>query len=71
MKYVCQTVPLNRLIVTPMGQVESKCQTCRTRDCSHDIEYREVSVFGINRRMRCLIRGGEPHLVAACQGYTD
>ena len=70
MKYDCQTVSLTKLILTPQGRVTPLCATCQTADCSHRIEYRTVSVFGINEKIKCIVTGGDPALVIDCRGYT-
>ena len=70
MKYDCQTVSLTRLILTPQGRVMPLCKSCKTADCSHQIETRTISVFGVNEKMKCIINGGEPAIVVDCKGYT-
>ncbi len=70
MKYEVKTVSLDRMIITPVGVLGSLCDNCQTADCTHQIEITNVSMFGINKKMRCLISGNTPCLVAACRGHT-
>ena len=70
MKYDSTTASLSRLIITPNGRVMPLCEGCLTADCSHQIEYRTVSIFGINERIKCMINGGEPAIVIDCKGFT-
>jgi hypothetical protein len=70
-KYAHRSVPLTTLPVGPGGIViESKCDTCRTLDCGHRVEFVKVSVIGITKRMRCLISAGQPNMVIQCNGHT-
>ena len=50
--------------------VQGQCDSCKSLDCTHRVEFQEVSLFGVNKTMRCLINGGEPMLVIDCDGYT-
>ena len=70
MKYKNKTLSLSRLIITPVGVVQGQCDSCKSLDCTHRVEFQEVSLFGVNKTMRCLINGGEPMLVIDCDGYT-
>jgi hypothetical protein len=71
MKWNCKTISLNTLAVTPNGPIkETKCDTCKTSDCSYRIEKVNVSIVGVTKKMRCLIVGNYPSMVIDCDGYA-
>jgi hypothetical protein len=69
-KWDCVTIPLTHLPITPDGVVKPKCSSCQTTDCGHRIELTQVSVLGVNRKLKCLVQGGDPCIVVDCKGYT-
>lgn len=71
MKYLNKTIPLTKLIITPKGVAEPLCNDCKTRDCSHPIEKKQISVFGINKEMKILNNGLSEWAVIDCQGYSE
>ena len=71
MKYPNKTVPLHKLILTHQGLIEPLCNYCKTRDCSHPIEPKTVSVFGVNKEMRVYGKGSMDSVVVECEGYSE
>lgn len=69
MDYECQTVPLDRTLVTSSGPVKPLCTDCRAVDCSNPIKEQTVSVRGINVKMRLWVVGNVVRQVTACKGY--
>lgn len=70
-KYNLRSVSLSKMVLSTEGVVKPLCDTCKTLDCGHQIEYRTVSLFGINTKMRCAINGGTPSIVIDCDGFID
>lgn len=57
----------------PLGQngcIEPLCNKCKTKDCTNRIEYKTVSLFGINYKFRLLIKYSEPVMVLECEGFS-
>ena len=69
MEYKCQTVKLDRMIVTPQGFINSICESCKTSDCSNPIETRKISIIGVTKEVKIYSRGNEPRFVVQCEGY--
>lgn len=69
MDYNCKTVSLNKVLFDNKGLIRSLCDTCQTKDCSNNIESRNVSILGVNKQMRVLVKGHEIFLVVGCEGY--
>ena len=70
MKYKCKAISLNKLAVTPSGFVTPLCNDCATKDCSHSIEKKKISILGIKKEVRLRVSGNEISLVVQCEGYT-
>lgn len=71
MEYQCKTVPVDKLVLGPLGMQTPICDRCRTLDCSHNIEKKKISVMGITRTMRLLCRGDLSYMVVDCVGYSE
>lgn len=70
-KYKTKTIPLTQLIVTEQGVAEPLCNSCKCADCENPIEEKEVSVFGVLKKVRVYMRRDTPHYVIEClEGYT-
>jgi hypothetical protein len=69
MEYQCRSVSINKLPVGTDGIIESLCESCQSTDCSNDIEIRTISILGISKKRKALIRGTEASLVVECKGY--
>ena len=70
MRYKYKTIPLSKLLVTPRGFVTSLCNDCASKDCSHNIEKRRVSILGIKKDIRIRVSGNEISFVIQCEGYV-
>ncbi len=55
MEYAVETVPVDRVVVTPEGLLEPLCNTCCCPDCTNPIEARQVSRMGILKELRLYI----------------
>jgi hypothetical protein len=71
MEYKCKNINLERAPLTTQGVFEGLCSKCATKDCTNHIETKEISLFGVNRKIRVMIQGKEPRIVIACEGYTS
>jgi hypothetical protein len=69
MEYQCKVIPISRLPVSFEGVVEPLCTNCQSRDCSNNPEIMKVSVLGIMKKYKVLVRGGDAVIVIDCQGY--
>ena len=69
MEYKCQTVKLDRMIVTPQGFINPLCESCKTLDCSNPIEKRKVSIIGVTKVVKIYSRGQDARFVVQCEGY--
>lgn len=67
--YKARTIPLTQLRVGRRGFVESLCTNCKSRDCENPIEWREIPVVGIPKRMRVWVSGNRVAMVDACVGF--
>ena len=71
-QYECRTVSLSKLIVSERGLHEPLCNSCACPDCENPIETKMVSVFGINKPYRVMVRNGDPFCVISCpEGYIS
>ncbi len=66
----CKKVPLDHLIVTPLGLATPQCQTCSHKNCGHPIEKFKVSVMGLQKEWRLFNSHGKPMAVFECEQYT-
>ena len=71
MKYKCKAIPACKMIATPQGFMMPLCDSCGTLDCENDVEIKKISVLGINRETRLLVKRDESHMVIACEGYIS
>ena len=71
MDYKCQTIPLERLQLSPKGLLMPLCQTCKTFDCTNFIEKKKVSIAGEIRELKLLLKGGDYYMVVICEGYLN
>ena len=69
MEYKCQTVKMDRMIVSSQGFINPICESCVTEDCTNPIEKRKVSIIGVTKEVRIYSRGNEPRFVVQCEGY--
>ncbi len=66
----CKKIPINKLIVTPMGIASPLCQTCIHQNCGNPISPVEISIFGITKTWRLFCGPGNAQAVIECDGYT-
>ena len=69
MEYPCQTISLQKMLCGPKGVVEPLCNNCTSKDCSNPVQWQKISVMGIKKEYRILIRGYEYLAVVQCEGY--
>ena len=55
--------------MTHDGVVESLSENCRNRDCTNPTQVREISIFGVMKKMRLYVAGQDPLMVVKCEGY--
>lgn len=70
MRYKTVSLPISQLIVTHQGVIESRCNTCKTKDCTNPIIKKKMSIFGVNKECRVMKRGNYEHFVVDCEGYS-
>ena len=70
MEHDCKAIPLVQVVVGPMGIVEPLCDVCGTLDCTNPIEKRKVSIVGVVKKKRVLVRGSSIFFVVECSGFT-
>ena len=69
-KYECKTVPLTKLVVTPVGPLTPLCNTCINKNCGNPVEEKSVSVFGKVEKHKIYSRSGiDMRIVIECKGY--
>lgn len=71
MRYNCKSIPVTKLVPSKKGFVTSLCDSCCTRDCENNIEKRQVSMLGIVKTMKLLVKSNDPYIVINCDGYTN
>ncbi len=69
MEYPCKSVNMSKMLLTNKGPIEPLCTKCKSEDCKNSVEIRKISIFGIVKEHRFLIRGTEPMCVIQCDGY--
>jgi len=69
LRYPCQKVGIDKLVMTHEGVIESLCEHCRNKDCTNPIQLREISVFGVMKKMRLYVASQDPLMVVKCEGY--
>jgi len=70
MKYKNQNIPVTRVISGIHGPISPLCNQCTTTDCSHLIVEKDVSVIGVKKKWRCLMKGRDAHIVITCDGFS-
>jgi len=70
MEYRVKTVQLSCCPIGPVGMVDPLCNFCKVSDCSHQIENRLISLVGVTKKWKLLVRGNEPYLVVECEGFS-
>ena len=70
MQYKNTTIALNKISFGSRGVVEPLCNSCKTKDCTHHIENKNVSIFGSIKKYRLLMSASNPMCVVSCEGYT-
>ena len=70
MEYKCSTICIDKMMATVNGFVTPICQSCKTSDCENPIEMKKISIVGIKKDMRVLVRGTRIYFVVKCNGYT-
>jgi hypothetical protein len=70
MRYRNKSISISRVNVDFKGIVEPLCSSCRTRDCTHAIETKKASVFGVIRTWRLMTKGTDSLAVISCEGYS-
>jgi hypothetical protein len=69
MEYACKSIPINKLPIDFNGVIMPLCVSCQSADCTNNLEYRKISVLGINKKYRVLVRDTDVGIVIECQGY--
>ena len=70
MNYKCQSVSANKLPISPNGVVRPLCNSCGTQDCTNPIEYRVLSLLGVNYKDKVYMKATGPYFVIECEGYV-
>lgn len=70
MRYRNKSISISKVNVDFKGIVEPLCSFCHTRDCTNTVETKKVSVFGIARKWRLIMKGTESLAVISCEGYS-
>lgn len=70
MRYKNASVSLSKLIIGNSGTIKPLCNDCKTRDCTHSIERKKVSVFGMTKEYRVMMKGPQPFCVVQCEGFS-
>jgi hypothetical protein len=70
-KYKNRSVALHQLLLGYKGTAMSLCSKCETKDCTHVIEKKIVSIMGSNKEFRLIMKGPFPHMVIECEGYSE
>lgn len=68
MNYPCKTHPLT---VLADSRAKTLCDTCKSRDCENPIEKRDVSIIGVNKRMRVYVTKTSIGIVVQCDGFVS
>ena len=71
MEYQCRSIQISKLLLGVEGIIESLCETCKSTDCSNNIENRTISILGISKKRKVLMRGNEASIVISCKGYVS
>lgn len=69
--YKCKLVPMERLLVGPLGTMQPLCNNCQTRDCDNPIKPMQVTVFGRNVQWKVHVKGSKASMVIQCEGYSQ
>jgi len=57
------------MLCGPTGVIEPLCNSCISKDCTNPIQKQKISIMGIKKEHRILIRGYEYVAVIQCEGY--
>ena len=73
MKYHCQLQSLVNIksMSDSQGILESKCDSCKRLDCTNPIVFKNVSVLGMNKKMKLYQSASKISLVVQCNGFTE
>jgi len=69
MEYECSVVSLDKLLFKPGNLAFSLCDKCEIKDCTNNIENREISIMGVTQKHKVLIKGNNVYLVVKCEGF--
>ena len=70
MEYECQTIPVDKAVVTAQGFMEPLCSSCSSPDCSNPIKEKTVSVAGVVKKLRFYVTSeASIRQVTSCKGY--
>lgn len=69
MLYKCTVQSLSKVIFKGGQAAFSLCNDCESKDCTNQIENKKVSILGINKEMRVLVKSDEILAIVDCEGY--
>ena len=59
------------MVATHKGFLVPLCESCQTEDCENLIETRKISILGVNKDIKFLVKGNDVYIVISCEGYTN
>ena len=62
---------MSHVITANNGTVFPLCNKCQTKDCSHYIETKSVSIMGVRKTWRLIIKGNDFGIIVSCDGYSE
>jgi hypothetical protein len=68
--YKCKLMPMEKLLVGPIGVMEPLCNNCQNRDCENPIQPMQVTVFGRMTTWKVYAKGSKTSMVLQCEGYS-
>ena len=72
MQYNVQLLNISRIPLGTQGVVQSICTRCSNPTCSNPIEWKKISIFGINYKERVFIKGRDLFFIVSCpEGFID
>ena len=69
--YKCKLVPLDKLLVGPIGVMKPLCNNCETMDCENPIQPQIVTVLGKNTEWKIYKKHTAASAVVSCAGYSN
>lgn len=69
MKYKCKSLSLSELNVGPFGVQPPLCDNCCNKDCTNLIVDKDISIFGITKRQKLLMKATGFYAVVDCEGF--